>query len=69
MLPRQLTAIDPEIERARYKVVRRDTMETVPGLILSANVETGMCLMRLDNGEPQEFNFAPGGLIIVRVGW
>jgi len=65
MLPRKLTAVDPENERARYKIVRRDTMQDVPGLILSANVETGLCLMRQSNGSSQEFNFGPDGLRIV----
>lgn len=67
MLPRKLTAVDPESERRRYKIVRRDTLEDVPGLILSANVETGLCLVRLSNGASQEFNFGPEGLCIVTV--
>lgn len=65
MLPRKLTAVDPEIERRRYKIVRRDTLEDVPGLILSANVKSGLCLIRLPNGASQEFNFGPEGLRIV----
>jgi hypothetical protein len=65
MLPRKLTAIDPESDRRRYKIVRCDTMEDVPGLILSASVESGLCLLRLANGESQEFNFGPNGLRIV----
>jgi hypothetical protein len=65
MLPQKLTAADPESDRRRYKVVRRDTMEDVPGLILSASVESGLCLLRLANGASQEFNFGPNGLRIV----
>jgi hypothetical protein len=65
MLPRKLTAVDPENERRRYKIVRRDTMEDVPGLILSASIETGLCLLRLSSGASQEFNFGPEGLRIV----
>lgn len=65
MLPCKLTAIDPESERARYKIVRRDTMQDVPGLILSASVETGLCLLRHSNGASQEFNFGHDGLRIV----
>lgn len=65
MLPRKLTAVDPEEERRRYKIVRRDTYEDVPGLILSANVDTGLCLLRLSNGTSQEHNFGPDGLRIV----
>lgn len=67
MLPRKLTAVDPESERRRYKIVRRDTLEDVPGLILSANVETGLFLVRLSNGASQEFNFGPEGFRIVTV--
>lgn len=65
MLPRKLTAVDAESERRRYKIVRRDTMADVPGLILSASVETGLCLLRGSNGASQEFNFGPDGLRIV----
>jgi len=64
MLPQKLTAVDSEEERARYKIVRRDTMDDVPGLILSASVETGLCLLRLSNGASQEYNFGPSGLCI-----
>lgn len=65
MLPRKLAATDPESERQRYKIVRRDLMADVPGLILSASVETGLCLLRKSDGSSQEFNFGPDGLAIV----
>ncbi len=65
MLPRKLTAVHPENERRQYKIVRRDTMADVPGLILSASVETGLCLLRDSRGASQEFNFGPDGLRIV----
>jgi hypothetical protein len=65
MLPTKLTAVDPESERALYKIVRRDTMEDVPGLILSAAEETGLCLLRLSDGANQEYNFGPDGLRII----
>lgn len=65
MLPRKLTAIDPEAERRRYKIVRRDTMQDVPGVILSANVETGLCVLQQSTGASQEFDFGPEGLRIV----
>jgi len=67
MLPRRLTAVDPESERKRYKVVRRDTMEDVPGLILAASVETGLCVLRGAAGASEEHNFGPDGLSIVPV--
>lgn len=65
MLPRKLTAVDPESERARYKIVRRDTLADVPGLILAANVETGLCIVRDAAGASIEHNFGPDGLSIV----
>lgn len=65
MLPTTLSAANPESERRRYAVVRLDTMAVVPGLILAANRDTGMCLMRGDNGEAKEHFFGPGGLRIV----
>jgi hypothetical protein len=64
MLPQKLTALDPESERARYKIVRRDTMNDVPALILSASVQTGLCLLRDAAGASQEYNFGPDGLRI-----
>jgi hypothetical protein len=65
-LPYRLTADIPETERARYVIVRLDTLAEVPGLILSASQETGLCLLRLPNGASQEFNFGPEGLRITR---
>ncbi|MBV8118364.1 MAG: hypothetical protein JO081_00305 [Alphaproteobacteria bacterium] len=65
MLPQKLTAVDPESDRRRYKVVRLDTHQDVPGLILSASVETGTCMMRAGSGEAKEYNFGPYGLRIV----
>ena len=60
-----MSAADPESDRRRYKIVRRDTMADVPGLILSASVETGLCLMRLSSGANREFDFGPEGLRII----
>ena len=40
-------------------------MADVPGLILSASVETGLCLMRLSSGANREFDFGPEGLRII----
>lgn len=68
MFLRKLTAADPEEERALYKIVRRDTFDDVPGFIVSASVDTGLCLLRAVNGIIQEFNFGPDGLRIVSAG-
>ena len=34
-------------------------------MILSAKVDTGLCLIKLTNGASQEFNFGPDGLHII----
>jgi hypothetical protein len=67
MLPMKLTADMPESDRRRYKIVRTDTMVDVhPGsLILSASVDSGLCMLRLTGGEAKEENFGPYGLRIV----
>lgn len=65
MLPTKLTAVDPEEIRMRYKIVRRDTFQDVPGLILSASAETGICVLRDAHGAAAERNFGPDGLRIV----
>jgi hypothetical protein len=68
MLPRRLTVVAPEEVRRGYKIVRRDTMADVPGLILSASAESGLCLLLSSAGVSQEFNFGPEGLIIIGAG-
>ena len=69
MLPTTLTAADPESERRRYKIVRLDTHETLPGLIMSASVDTGICVMQITRAghatEKKEYNFGGRGLRIV----
>ncbi len=65
MLPMRLTPVDPEVHRRRYKIVRTDTMQDLPGLILSASVETGLCMVRNAAGDSIEHNFGPFGLRIV----
>jgi hypothetical protein len=67
MLPHTLSAANPESERRQFMVVRLDTMEIVPGLILAANCETGMCLLRDTRGDSKEHHFGPHGLRIVVV--
>jgi hypothetical protein len=64
--PTKLSFAHPESERLLYKVVRRDTMEDVPGLILLASVESGACFLRGADGSNKEFEFGPDGLRIVR---
>jgi hypothetical protein len=63
--PQKLTVNDSEERRQRCQVIRLDTMMHVPGLVQSADVETGKCFMMLANGEKQEHDFKPGGLTIL----
>ena len=68
MLPTKLTADDPESKRALYKIVRRDTFEDIPGLILTADTTSGICLMRVvEYGATKdvEHNYGPEGFSII----
>lgn len=66
MPPRKLTAVDPESLREMYRLVRLDTHDFVPGLIIWAYPTTGMCIMRSDDGTNVEYNFGPNMVKIVR---
>lgn len=65
MLPIKFTGEEPPQERARYKIVRSDTLRDVPGEILSADTLTGKCSMREVNGLTTEHSFGENGLRIV----
>jgi hypothetical protein len=65
-LPTRLDPRTPESERARWKVVRLDSGDDVPGLILLATVETGKCSMRRPDGYVDELAFGPHSIRIVR---
>jgi hypothetical protein len=65
MLPRRFTAEDPESVRARYKIVRRDDFSTIAGLILSADIDTGVAVLRGDKGAVEEYSLSPDGFRIV----
>ncbi len=74
MLPTKLTGADPEAERQRFRIVRKDTFkEVLPGsTIVSADAASDVCWLRPakrpdEPAEPaaQEFSFGPGGLAIV----
>ena len=65
-LPQELTASDPEHIRNLYKIVRRDTYDTIPGLILYANARSGFCIIRnATTKESQEFALGENGITIV----
>ena len=71
MLLREITEAMPEEQRARYRVVRLDSGNTVPGLILSANANTGECTMKVtvgDNFEKVAHMLGANGLAILGPG-
>ncbi len=51
-------------EKARWKVVRTDKYEDVPGDIVTADETTGECSMHV-GGETKTLSFGPGGIKIV----
>lgn len=66
MLPRRLTPDQPETERARWRIVRLDTHETLAGLILSADVDAGVARMKAaSSGETVDYSLGPGGIAII----
>jgi hypothetical protein len=78
MLPRKIEHDVPEAERRRWQIVRLDTYQVVPGLILSANCDTGVCTLSVVTGsvtgedgkktattEVRDLSFGPGGLAII----
>lgn len=65
MLPIKLTADESERLKRCYKIVRRDTMQDLPGEIASADTDTGVCVLRQTDGTAQDYNLGAGGLIIV----
>jgi hypothetical protein len=66
VLPRRLAHDLPEAERRRWRIVRLDSAETLPGLILNADCDTGACTLRGSDGELRDYSLGPGGLAIIR---
>lgn len=50
-------------EKSRWRIVRTDDYSDVPGEILSANEQTGDCIL-LVGGEPKSLRFGSGGIRI-----
>jgi hypothetical protein len=78
MLPRKIPSDAPEAERRRWRVVRLDTHEELPGSVVSADCDTGVCVMRqrgpdqiAEDGkrtmtfEAKDYSFGPGGIVII----
>jgi hypothetical protein len=65
MLPRRLAAEAPEAERRRWRVVRLDTHQELPGEIVSADADSGICTMKGSDGAAKDYSLGPGGFAIV----
>jgi hypothetical protein len=66
MLPKVITNDLSESVRRRYIVVRLDNFTAIPGLIISADITTGVVNMKDErDGSSQEHNFGPYGITIV----
>ena len=50
--------------KARFKIVRADSCADVPGKIVTADEESGECLLSVD-GEQKQLNFGPNGMRII----
>jgi hypothetical protein len=61
----KLSWFDPKEQRRQYKVIRTETYRDIPGHILIANEQTGMCLLEIGPGLSQQYELGPGGLAIV----
>lgn len=57
--------LDPSTTNSRWKIVRLDNGTDVPGVILSADDETGECTMKID-GESKTLTFECGIRIVTR---
>jgi hypothetical protein len=64
MLPRRLSHDAPEAERRLWRVVRLDTHQELPGLILAADCDTGACTMK-EGDAAKDYSLGPQGLAIV----
>ena len=51
-------------EKRRYKIIRTDTYEDVPGEIITADEATGECCIQVA-GETKTMSFGPGGIRII----
>jgi hypothetical protein len=50
--------------KAALKIIRRDSLTDVEGIIISANEETGECCLQV-GGETKTLSFGPNGIRIV----
>lgn len=60
----KLDETTPAEERARWKAVRTDSLRDIPGEIVSADEQTGECVIDV-HGQKQEWKFGSHGLRIM----
>ncbi len=65
MLPRKIPQETPEALRRLWRIVRLDTHQELPGLILSADCDSGVAVMKQGDGTAKDWSLGPGGLAIV----
>lgn len=58
---------EPEEEKRKWKIVRRDNCANVEGRIIAADEDTGECCLFVAGGA-QPFSFGPKGFWIVKRG-
>ena len=60
----KLDATHSSADKARWKIVRTDTYDDVPGEIISADEVGGECCVHV-GGETKTLSFGPGGIRII----
>jgi hypothetical protein len=65
LLPRRLAPDQPAAERARWRIVRLDTHEELPGEILCADADAGIATMREADGGARDWSLGAGGIAII----
>jgi hypothetical protein len=65
VLPRKITQDMPPSERQCWRVIRLDTCKELPGEILAADCDTGVCTLKKADGAAQDYNLGPDSIVIV----
>jgi len=60
----KLEAFEDAKEKARFKIVRTDTCDDVPGRIVTADELTGECVLEV-SGETTKHSYGPRGIRII----
>jgi len=65
MYPEKIENGAPEEERKRWKLVRRDSLADIPGLIVYADVLSGKAVLQQVDGTNKNIDVGPHGLLIL----